>query len=73
METISVIVTEDWSADITRNKGQAGPTATGRGYRGRACASWRDGKVIAGRGHLRRRHDGYDQFWSRAPIVGDTQ
>ena len=35
---------------------------------------WRDGKVIAGKGAIFG--DGtteYDQFWSRAPVVGDTQ
>jgi len=35
---------------------------------------WRDGKVIAGRGAIFG--DGtteYDQFWSRAPVVGDTR
>ena len=35
---------------------------------------WRDGKVIAGRGAIfGDETTEYDQFWSRAPVVGETQ
>ena len=74
METISVIVTEDWSADITRNKGTRADSEKAMDIEVVHVLRWRDGKVIAGRGAIFG--DGtteYDQFWSRAPVVGDTQ
>ena len=74
METISVIVTEDWSADITRNKGKRADSDKAMDIEVVHVLRWRDGKVIAGRGAIFG--DGtteYDQFWSRAPVVGDTQ
>jgi ketosteroid isomerase-like protein len=74
METISVIVTEDWSADITRNRGKRADSDKAMDIEVVHVLRWRDGKVIAGRGAIFG--DGtteYDQFWSRAPVVGDTQ
>jgi ketosteroid isomerase-like protein len=74
METISVLVTEDWSADLTRNKGKRADSDKAMDIEVVHVLRWRDGKVIAGRGAIFG--DGtteYDQFWSRAPVVGDTQ
>jgi len=74
METISVIATEDWSADITRNRGKRAESDKAMDIEVVHVLHWRDGKVIAGRGAIFG--DGtteYDQFWSRAPVVGDTQ
>lgn len=74
METISVIVTDDWSADITRNRGKRSDQAKALDIEVVHVLRWRDGKVIAGKGAIFG--DGtteYDQFWSRAPVVGDTQ
>jgi hypothetical protein len=74
METISVIVTEDWSCDLTRNMGKRADSAKAMDIEVAHVLRWRDGKVIAGRGAIFG--DGtteYDQFWSRAPVVGDTQ
>jgi uncharacterized protein len=74
MDTISVIVTEDWSADITRNRGKRGDMDKAMDIEVVHVLRWRDGKVIAGKGAIFG--DGtteYDQFWSRAPVVGDTQ
>jgi len=74
METISVIATEDWSADITRNRGKRADSDKAMDIEVVHVLRWRDGKVIAGRGAIFG--DGtteYDQFWSRAPVVGDTQ
>ena len=74
MERISVLVTDDWSADITRNKGTRADSDKAMDIEVVHVLRWRDGKVIAGRGAIFG--DGtteYDQFWSRAPVVGDTQ
>jgi hypothetical protein len=74
METISVLVTEDWSCDITRNRGKRADSDKHMDIEVAHVLRWRDGKVIAGRGAIFG--DGtteYDQFWSRAPVVGDTQ
>jgi len=73
MENISVLVTGDWSADITRNKGSRADSDKAMDIEVVHVLRWRDGKVIAGRGAIFG--DGtteYDQFWSRAPVVGDT-
>jgi ketosteroid isomerase-like protein len=74
METISVIVTEDWSADITRNIGKRADMNKAMDIEVVHVLRWREDKVIAGKGAIFG--DGtteYDQFWSRAPVVGDTQ
>ena len=74
METISVIVEADWSADITRNRGKRADSDKALDIEVVHVLRWRDGKVIAGKGAIFG--DGtteYDQFWSRAPVVGDTQ
>lgn len=74
MERISVLVTGDWSADITRNRGTRADSDKALDIEVVHVLRWRDGKVIAGRGAIFG--DGtteYDQFWSRAPVVGDTQ
>ena len=74
METISTLVEEDWSADITRNRGKRADSEKAMDIEVVHVLRWKDGKVIAGRGAIFG--DGtteYDQFWSRAPVVGDTQ
>ena len=74
METISVIVEGDWSADITRNQGKRADSAKKLDIEVVHVLRWADGKVTAGKGAIFG--DGtteYDQFWSRAPVVGDTQ
>jgi uncharacterized protein len=74
METISVIVEGDWSADITRNRGKRSDSAKALDIEVVHVLRWTDGKVVAGKGAIFG--DGtteYDQFWSRAPVVGDTQ
>jgi ketosteroid isomerase-like protein len=74
METISVIVEADWSADITRNRGKRADSAKALDIEVVHVLRWTDGKVVAGKGAIFG--DGtteYDQFWSRAPVVGDTQ
>ena len=74
METISTLVEGDWSADITRNRGKRADSAKAMDIEVVHVLRWKDGKVIAGRGAIFG--DGtteYDQFWSRAPVVGDTQ
>ena len=74
METISTLVEGDWSADITRNKGKRADSDKAMDIEVCHVLRWKDGKVIAGRGAIFG--DGtteYDQFWSRAPVVGDTQ
>jgi ketosteroid isomerase-like protein len=74
METISVIVEADWSADITRNQGKRADSEKKLDIEVCHVLRWTDGKVVAGKGAIFG--DGtteYDQFWSRAPVVGDTQ
>ncbi len=74
METISVIVERDWSADITRNQGKRADSEKKLDIEVCHVLRWTDGKVTAGKGAIFG--DGtteYDQFWSRAPVVGDTQ
>jgi ketosteroid isomerase-like protein len=73
METISVIVEADWSADITRNTGKRSDSAKALDIEVVHVLRWTDGKVVAGKGAIFG--DGvteYDQFWSRAPVVGNT-
>ena len=74
METISTLVEGEWSADITRNRGKRADSSKALDIEVVHVLRWKDGKVIAGRGAIFG--DGtteYDQFWSRAPVVGDTQ
>jgi hypothetical protein len=66
-----VIVTGEYSADLTRNRGnRANETDKTMDIEVVHVLRWRDGKVIAGRGAIFG--DGateYDQFWSRSPVV----
>ena len=74
METVSTIVEADWSADITRNQGKRADSEKKLDIEVVHVLRWTDGKVVAGKGAIFG--DGtteYDQFWSRAPVVGDTQ
>jgi ketosteroid isomerase-like protein len=74
METISTLVEGEWSADITRNRGKRADSDKAMDIEVVHVLRWQDGKVVAGRGAIFG--DGtteYDQFWSRAAVVGDTQ
>ena len=74
MDTVSVLVEGDWSADITRNRGTRSDSEKALDIEVVHVLRWTDGKVVAGKGAIFG--DGtteYDQFWSRAPVVGDTQ
>ena len=73
MENIAgqVIVTGEYSADITRNQGnRANQTEKMMDIEVVHVLRWKDGKVIAGKGAIFG--DGateYDQFWSSSPMV----
>lgn len=73
MENIAgqVIVTGEYSADITRNRGnRAKQTDKTMDIEVVHVLRWKDGKVIAGKGAIFG--DGateYDQFWSNSPVV----
>ncbi|MEW5871019.1 MAG: nuclear transport factor 2 family protein [Chloroflexota bacterium] len=73
MESIAgeVIVTGEYSADLTRNRGhRAGDTEKTMDIEVVHVLRWRDGRVIAGKGAIFG--DGateYNQFWSRSPVV----
>ncbi len=66
-----VIVTGEYSADLTRNRGnRANEADQTMDIQVVHVLRWRDGKVIAGKGAIFA--DGtseYDQFWSRSPVV----
>ena len=66
-----VIVTGEYSADLTRNVGQREKEPDkGMDIEVVHVLRWRNGKVIAGKGAIFG--DGtteYDQFWSRSPVV----
>jgi uncharacterized protein len=66
-----VIVTGEYSADLTRNRGHRGEAADKTmDIEVVHVLRWRNGKVVAGRGAIFG--DGtteYDQFWSRSPVV----
>ncbi|MFQ5794611.1 MAG: nuclear transport factor 2 family protein [Candidatus Bipolaricaulia bacterium] len=73
MESIAVMTSDEYSADVTYNEGYRGGDKSGEvPYRKLAIdvvhvLRWRDGKVIEGRGAIFA--DGtteYDQFW--APV-----
>lgn len=66
METISVMVNDEYSCDVTRNRGsRAGlPTVT-MDIDVAHVLRWRDGKVVAGKGGIfGDGTDQYDHFWS---------
>jgi uncharacterized protein len=73
MENIAgqVVVTGEYSADITRNRGnRADQTDKTMDIEVVHVLRWKDGKVIAGKGAIFG--DGateYDQFWSSSPAV----
>ena len=73
MENIAgeVVVTGEYSADLTRNRGhRAGNDDKSMDIEVVHVLRWRDGKVIAGKGAIFG--DGtteYDQFWSSSPQV----
>ncbi len=66
-----VLVTGDYSVDLTRNRGyRKGAQDKTMDIEVAHVLRWRDGKVIGGRGAIFG--DGtteYDQFWSRSPAV----
>ena len=66
-----VLVTGDYSVDLTRNRGyRKGEADKTMDIEVAHVLRWRDGKVIAGKGAIFG--DGateYDQFWSRSPVV----
>ena len=66
-----VIVTGEYSADLTRNQGHRGDqTEKVMDIEVVHVLRWKNGKVIAGKGAIFG--DGsteYDQFWSRSPVV----
>jgi ketosteroid isomerase-like protein len=66
-----VLVTGDYSVDLTRNRGyRKGAEDKTMDIEVAHVLRWRDGKVIAGRGAIFG--DGtseYDQFWSRSLAV----
>ena len=66
-----VIVTGEYSADLTRNRGnRANQAEKTMDIDVVHVLRWRDGKVIAGKGAIFG--DGtteYDQFWSNSPVV----
>jgi ketosteroid isomerase-like protein len=73
MENIAgqVIVTGEYSADLTRNRGnRANQPDKGLDIEVVHVLRWKEGKVIAGKGAIFG--DGateYDQFWSNSPAV----
>ena len=66
-----VLVSGDYSVDLTRNRGyRKGAEDKTMDIEVAHVLRWRDGKVIAGKGAIFG--DGtteYDQFWSRSPVV----
>jgi hypothetical protein len=70
-----VIVTGEYSADLTRNRGtraddKGAATDKAMDIEVVHVLRWRNGKVIAGKGAIFG--DGtteYDQFWSRSPVI----
>lgn len=66
-----VVVTGEYSADLTRNRGhRANDPDKTMDIEVVHVLRWRNGKVIAGKGAIFG--DGtteYDQFWSRSPVV----
>ena len=66
-----VVVTGEYSADLTRNRGtRAEEPDKGMDIEVVHVLRWRNQKVVAGKGAIFG--DGsteYDQFWSRSPVV----
>lgn len=66
MDTITVMVNDDYSTDVTRNRGtREGDPEVKLDIDVAHVLRWRDGKVVAGKGAIFG--DGttqYDQFWS---------
>jgi uncharacterized protein len=66
-----VLVTGDYSVDLTRNRGyRSGQPDKTMDIEVAHVLRWKDGKIIAGKGAIFG--DGtteYDQFWSRSPAV----
>ena len=66
-----VLVTGDYSVDLTRNRGyRLGEPEKTMDIEVAHVLRWKDGKVVAGKGAIFG--DGtteYDQFWSRSPVV----
>jgi ketosteroid isomerase-like protein len=66
-----VLVTGDYSVDLTRNRGhRAGHPDKTMDIEVAHVLRWKNGKVIAGKGAIFG--DGteeYNQFWSRSPVV----
>jgi uncharacterized protein len=69
MDTITILLNEEYSADITRNRGNRAEHADKLlDIEVVHVLRWRDGKVIAGRGAIfGNGSNEYDHFWSRAP------
>jgi ketosteroid isomerase-like protein len=69
MDAITVCVNDEYSADITRNRGhRAGEPNKKLDIIAVHVLRWKNGKVIEGRGAIQGDGtDQYDQFWS--PIV----
>ncbi len=66
-----VLVTGEYSVDLTRNRGhRKGEADKTMDIEVAHVLRWKDGKVVAGKGAIFG--DGateYDQFWSRSPVV----
>jgi len=66
MDTVTIMVNDDYSCDVTRNRGTRGGNAELKLDIDVAhVLRWRDGKVIAGKGGIfGDGTDQYDHFWS---------
>jgi ketosteroid isomerase-like protein len=66
METVSIMVNDDYSCDVTRNRGtRAGMPDVSMDIDVAHVLRWRNGKVIAGKGGIfGDGTDQYDHFWS---------
>src|SRR5262245_41825849 len=66
METVSIMCNDDYSCDVTRNRGsRAGLPDVMMDIDVAHVLRWRDGKVIAGKGGIfGDGTDEYDHFWS---------
>ncbi len=66
METITIMVNEEYSCDVTNNQGnRAGAPDIKLNIDVAHVLRWRDGKVIAGKGGIfGDGTDQYDHFWS---------
>lgn len=66
METITIMCNDEYSCDVTRNRGsRAGASDVTMDIDVAHVLRWRDGKVIAGKGGIfGDGTDQYDHFWS---------